>query len=408
MDSERAAFLRSMAENPDDDVARLVFADWLDDRGLPQGEFVRLDLRLTTLPAGHPEREPLLARRATLLQAHTDEWIDELPYFPGIAYRDKNGLRFDRGVSCFAVANWGAICESGDALFTALPIRCLCITSGGVDAAHIVEELYQKPWAANLRAVEFEPGAHFDNAAVRALATEPGAANLTSLRLRTWSGLDFHGLPDLVSSPHLGRLEELELSGHDIGEEEAELVASSTHLPRLVSYTSRGVQMSAASVIHERAVAAFADAPVVRLRTLRLPNHSCNVRAMEALARGPATAGLEVLDLSDNASIGDAGVAALLRPRTLTSLRELDLASIGLTDRGVRAVAESPLLRGLRSLNLSGNRFTDEGATALALSDHISGACRVIVGWPPPFRAVTDLGLSALRERFRNLEVAEL
>jgi uncharacterized protein (TIGR02996 family) len=43
------AFLRAIEENPDDDTTRLVFADWLEERGDWRAEFVRLDVRLRGL-----------------------------------------------------------------------------------------------------------------------------------------------------------------------------------------------------------------------------------------------------------------------------------------------------------------------------------------------------------------------
>lgn len=42
MDDELLAFLRSMADHPDDAVTPLVFADWLDERGDPRAKYVRL------------------------------------------------------------------------------------------------------------------------------------------------------------------------------------------------------------------------------------------------------------------------------------------------------------------------------------------------------------------------------
>jgi uncharacterized protein (TIGR02996 family) len=40
------AFLQAIIENPDDESLRLIYADWLDDRGDARGEFIRLVTRL--------------------------------------------------------------------------------------------------------------------------------------------------------------------------------------------------------------------------------------------------------------------------------------------------------------------------------------------------------------------------
>jgi uncharacterized protein (TIGR02996 family) len=39
---DEAAFLKALRENPADDTTRLVYADWLDERGDPRAEFIRL------------------------------------------------------------------------------------------------------------------------------------------------------------------------------------------------------------------------------------------------------------------------------------------------------------------------------------------------------------------------------
>jgi uncharacterized protein (TIGR02996 family) len=51
-------FLNAIRAAPDDDVARLVYADWLDDRADPRGDFVRLHAALRAAAPDHPERVP--------------------------------------------------------------------------------------------------------------------------------------------------------------------------------------------------------------------------------------------------------------------------------------------------------------------------------------------------------------
>ncbi len=43
---EESAFLRTIAERPDDDAARLIYADWLEQRGGPRCEFLRLTVEV--------------------------------------------------------------------------------------------------------------------------------------------------------------------------------------------------------------------------------------------------------------------------------------------------------------------------------------------------------------------------
>ena len=57
MDEDRA-FLAAIRNDPEDDFARLVYADWLDDRGDPRGPFVRLHLALRSAGPDHIDRVP--------------------------------------------------------------------------------------------------------------------------------------------------------------------------------------------------------------------------------------------------------------------------------------------------------------------------------------------------------------
>jgi uncharacterized protein (TIGR02996 family) len=45
-----AGFIRAIQENLNDDALRLVYADWLEERGDIRGEYLRLECLLTQLP----------------------------------------------------------------------------------------------------------------------------------------------------------------------------------------------------------------------------------------------------------------------------------------------------------------------------------------------------------------------
>ena len=48
---EEAALLDRVCADPDDDGPRLVFADWLDERNDPRGEFIRVQVALARVAA---------------------------------------------------------------------------------------------------------------------------------------------------------------------------------------------------------------------------------------------------------------------------------------------------------------------------------------------------------------------
>jgi uncharacterized protein (TIGR02996 family) len=49
-------FINAIKANPDDDLPRLVYADWLDERGDPRGNFIRLHLALKAAAPDHTDR----------------------------------------------------------------------------------------------------------------------------------------------------------------------------------------------------------------------------------------------------------------------------------------------------------------------------------------------------------------
>jgi uncharacterized protein (TIGR02996 family) len=83
------ALLAAIYANPDDDDARLVYADWLLEHDDPRGDFINLQFRRhrgETLSPADDKRE------ARLLKKHLKAWMGPLY---GVTYKDEN--RFARG-----------------------------------------------------------------------------------------------------------------------------------------------------------------------------------------------------------------------------------------------------------------------------------------------------------------------
>jgi uncharacterized protein (TIGR02996 family) len=74
------AFLADTLERPEDGAPRLVYADWLEDRGQgDRAEFVRLQVPLATMPEEDDRRAALEEREAELLAGHERQWAGSLP-----------------------------------------------------------------------------------------------------------------------------------------------------------------------------------------------------------------------------------------------------------------------------------------------------------------------------------------
>src|SRR5262245_38486286 len=60
--NQEEGFLRAIAAEPGDDTVRLVYADWLEERGDPRAEFLRLEHKLGPGPRLDPRRLVLADR----------------------------------------------------------------------------------------------------------------------------------------------------------------------------------------------------------------------------------------------------------------------------------------------------------------------------------------------------------
>jgi uncharacterized protein (TIGR02996 family) len=83
--SDEKALLAAIYANPLDDAPRLVYADWLDERGgaanSARAEFIRVQCELALLPAYDPRVPALQARQTELLAAHRARWLRPLKQY---------------------------------------------------------------------------------------------------------------------------------------------------------------------------------------------------------------------------------------------------------------------------------------------------------------------------------------
>ena len=79
--THEANFLRDILENPGDDTPRLIYADWLDERGDPRGMFIRVQCALARVPDDDPCRAELMRREKSLLRLHKKTWVEPLRGF---------------------------------------------------------------------------------------------------------------------------------------------------------------------------------------------------------------------------------------------------------------------------------------------------------------------------------------
>lgn len=366
--AEEEAFTRSIVARFRDDGPRLVFADYLDDSPDPadrdRAEFIRLQIALSRLPADHPRRGDLTERETELRLAHHDEWTRHLKGLAG-------GFEFRRGIIDSVAVTVGQLAARGEELFRKAAIRRVRIS----DAGDHVTRLTYLPILGEVRELVLCGTAPLSNGGLNVLLRSPHLGKVESLDLSfngicdagVWRLAECRNLPGLTAlflndnenistagvkrlaeSPHFGGLKVLDISANDVGDGGMAALAHSTTLPRLHT---------------------------VRLRANHVGDAGC-----EALAGSPLLGRMLAhdprLDLRQN-SITSAGLKALAASPQLTVVRVLDLSHNYINDDGLLALADSPHTAKLTALLLRQNPITDYGAVGLARSELMRRLTRV-------------------------------
>jgi uncharacterized protein (TIGR02996 family) len=195
-DEEEDVLFQAVLAEPDDDTPRLIYADWLEERGDPRAEFVRVQCGQLDLPffleddPRHNEQDTHLRAR---LRTATRRWDGALRRrlargpLRNQALRRRGligGWAYRRGFIEAIAMQLGAFLEHAEAVFRQVgPVRY----------------------------VRFP---------VRELPGQPTRSRVETLAL----------IPRLAESPYLARLTTLDLHNNFLQDEEAELLAASPHL----------------------------------------------------------------------------------------------------------------------------------------------------------------------------------
>jgi uncharacterized protein (TIGR02996 family) len=74
------SFLDAIGSQPEDRAVRLVYADWLEERGDPRGELIRIEEQMRTLPIYSDRYCELKPRRNALRRECEAKWLRRLKY----------------------------------------------------------------------------------------------------------------------------------------------------------------------------------------------------------------------------------------------------------------------------------------------------------------------------------------
>jgi uncharacterized protein (TIGR02996 family) len=378
MTPEQERLLGAVAADPEEDAPRLAYASWLEANGeQARAEFIRVqieaekrwsnkvwrfedwdkDQRYRKMAAwgdGGEEVIPLLDRQAELFREHGQRWLGELP----------EGIRSDsswtRGFLDKITITLADLLTHGQQWLRLLPAPEVHVKDIGTPR--------QLPPAEGINKFSLAFKAFMDKErfggvgeAVQSLARWPGLARIRRLNL-SFNELTEDHVADLLASPHLAELEELDLCNNkQIGPKAAQAIAASPRMRNLRSLNLSGN-------IGLEGVRALAQSPhLADLRELKLSSGQLGDEGAQALATSPYLCRLQGLDVGCN-GIGPQGIGALCESENFRHLTRLDVLSNDLGDAGVRRLARSEAFPILRSLDLRSVGLSPAGAAELGRS----------------------------------------
>lgn len=126
--TDREALLRAVCENPDDDLPRLVFADWLDEHDEPErAHFVRTQVEFARLAReGQGASKELRQIDRAIWKQHGKQWQLELPQIHGVEWFSECYRGF---VERVYVESDKILVDHADSIFASAPVQHLTITT---------------------------------------------------------------------------------------------------------------------------------------------------------------------------------------------------------------------------------------------------------------------------------------
>ncbi len=207
-------------ETIEDDVSRLVFADWLEEQGDPRGTLIRLQIERARMNL-HPREYQQIKEQENPILEQIREWIEPLPS---------------------SVSTWH------------MSRGLISLRLDLIHPRETLEELEQFSWWIWTR--RLASYGISDEGAMK-LAECPQMENITSLDLEAMSvGPD--GAVALAHSPHLCNLVRLKMGSSDIYTRGVSALALSEHLQNLAVLDLRWI------TINPKSAQALAESPYLK------------------------------------------------------------------------------------------------------------------------------------------------
>lgn len=378
--SRHSVFLDEIIAHPEEDLPRLVYADWLDEQGDPRGEFIRIQCLLAKLPFDDDRRWALQTRETLLKRQYGKGWANPIRHL----VKDWQFHRgFVEGITIRAVD----FLEHAATLFQSAPICRVRL----LEPESQLSAIAASPWLDRITGLDLSH-TNFDWNDFADLAYSPSIIQLRELNVRDTSLCNNQGSRMLAECEFFRNLTALNLSQYraasphstgiqyfadSIGPSGIQAMSDSPHLKNLTMLNVAGYGEPGSSII-----GALADSSLLgQITSLDLShNGSYLLRsgqspdvALDVLFQSPQIANLQHLVLIRNHTANS--VRAFAESSHLGKLQSLYVGGTWLDSHGQRdssylgTIAESPNLNNLVSLNLSGCTINDNAYRDLFASD---------------------------------------
>lgn len=149
--TEREALLAVILREPEDDLPRLIYADWLEERGeVAYAAFIRVQLNLARGAGSPVERRSWERLQRELLLQHEEEWVEPLRQVLNLPVGVWGGWVFRRGFAEYFHMPAAVLQRFGAALATRTPLRSIYLHPC---SAQEFAQLVRQPWFGQIAEV---------------------------------------------------------------------------------------------------------------------------------------------------------------------------------------------------------------------------------------------------------------
>jgi uncharacterized protein (TIGR02996 family) len=353
------SFLRAILDSPNDDLPRLVYADFLEESGeADRAEFIRIQCELATVGFSRERRNALESRERELLTKYVEVW--KLPI--------RGHQTFRRGFVDTLWTSANFLLAGDPERISDSTVRTLRITN----ADQRIDDLAEYRGFANIEHLDLTNNNLSGDYRLRAILGNPHLGKLKGLNLhnnRIWAD----DVLRLAQSPVARHLTHLDLSGNGIGNDGLrhllaepgyanleELIVRSDGLPEYECITADGLG------------AYFPGEHLSKLRHFDIAGHRIGETGFAFVCQSAMRCPIQTLSVASNHLGGDGSgfIKAIFEPIGEVPLRAINYGGNELVARDARHLLRWPHLEHMFEFRLTGCEMWDDTREMLLASPH--------------------------------------